>query len=124
MSIKRSLTSAPLPLEKTLKMEYTENPEPHERWLRPSQFLSRIYNEILQKYKHKQHFLYRGFVNFKSEDALISVYSQPHANSEHFLFVLVIENENKQDLLTWKHVYNWNGGWFSTHLKLLCLLDP
>ena len=127
---KRSVESRIGSDKKGIKLSTIENEEPYTRWVRPGQFLSKIHYHILEKYKMRQHFLYRAFVVFRSENANMIVYSidrntdkHEFQNDDFFLFVIQIEKDG-QELLHWSHTYNWNGGWFATHLKLLCLLDP
>ena len=124
MSRKRSLTSPVLPHDKGMKVDTIDDDEPPTSWIRPAQFIARIYTHILEKYKKKQHFLYRAFVVFKSQNATISIYSTDREFSpQQFVFNILIENDH-ENLLSYQHTYNWEGGWFITHLKLLCLLDP
>lgn len=129
---KRVLSSPPLPYEKGMRLEDDEpyKDEPHEdvpRWIRPAQFLARIHDHIVEQYHRRRHFLHRAFVVFKGQNALMHVYSTDRNdrvhNADQFVLVILIENDDV-NLLRWEHTYNWNGGWFTTHLKLLCLLDP
>tara|TARA_Y100000748_G_C15416572_1_gene457580 strand:+ start:490 stop:873 length:384 start_codon:yes stop_codon:yes gene_type:complete len=122
---KRLLSSPVMPWEKGLKLSNEPESESRTRWLRASQYLSRIHDEIVKQYKNQQHFHYRAFTEFKSENALISVYSRQHPSStDLFVFVILVEKDEDTTLLKWEHAYHWIGGWFTTHLKLLCLLDP
>ena len=98
--------------------------EPNTRCIRPAQFISRIHGQLVEKYRKRQHFIYRGFVVFMSINSTISVYTQPREHSpEQFIFIILIESEN-DTILKWEHTYHWGGSWFTSHLKLLCLLDP
>lgn len=100
--------------------EITEIPT----WLRPSQYLSRIYSDILMKYKAKKHFRYSTFVTYKGKNARMKVFSSSRAyNSDYFVFIISIDDE-EGNLLHWDYTFSWNGGWFELQLKLLCLLDP
>ena len=124
--MKRSLTSPMLPYEKGMRIEGLENTEFSETpWVRPAQFLSRIYSDIMNKYRKHVHFRYSAFVSFKGQSAVMSVQSMPRQGSlNKFVFTILIENSDDELLTSWQQTYDWHGGWFTTHLKLLCLLDP
>ena len=114
------------PFEKRIKIQKKQD-QSTPKWIRPAQFIARIHSQILYKYKKKEHFLYSAFVVYKSENAKMTVYSRNRnlktdEPDEYFIFVITIEKDDV-DLFHWMHTYNWNGGWFVIHLKLLCLLD-
>ena len=127
--MKRSLNSPALPDKKGMRVEDFKNLDklatPWVPWLRPAQFLSRIQSNIVAMYNKKQHFSYAAFVNYKGKNATMRVYSMPRKDSNtKFVLTIVIESKNDDVLTKWQQTYDWYGGWFTTHLKLLCLLDP
>lgn len=120
---KRLLEHPVLPYEKGQRIfEYYEA-DPITRWVRPSQFLAYMHGQILSDYREKKHFLYNGFCIFRNKDAQITVYTQSkNMSRDNFVFTILIKT-HYETLLRWSYSYNWNGGWFETHLKLLCLLE-
>lgn len=125
--MKRALISPEMPYDKRLQLENSMNDEdrPLTSWMRPSQFLYRYYQHILDKYNERQHFSYTSFVVFKSKNARMTISTRPRGVDQTNMFVFKITIEDMYDnlLQKWEHAYNWQGGWFITHLKLLCLLD-
>jgi hypothetical protein len=103
-------------------------------YMTPPQYLSILYPHIMQTYhmnkdsvidEIKQIYYTSSSILYKDQPSTMTVQSKQHRQaSRDFLLMIKIQPEDPNtSSLNWSYVYSWQGGWFTTHYKLMCLFE-
>lgn len=89
-------------------------------------FLMKVYDDNSKKKKNVEHIAYTNDnVFYKGGTSSMTVRTEERGTPSNFLLHIEIHPRKPSETapFKWSHAYSWNGGWFKTHYKMLCLFE-
>lgn len=89
-------------------------------------FLMKIYDDNSKNQENIEHISHTNHnIFFKGGKSSMTVRTEERGSPSNFLLHIEINPEKTSDTapFKWSHAYSWQGGWFKTHYKMLCLFE-